>query len=487
MQQVGGKEEDKEWGSQMIQDYGFRIYNPTIGKFLSVDPLTNSYPWYTPYQFAGNKVIGAIDLDGLEEKWVVMYEVNETVGAPSINRNKTEIKINKDTEIYENGQRVAKTHIKIYKADGSVSTEIFIEQLDADGKMSNGFYPTARYNLNDRAGDNYEAGDAWTENTDTWASTAVWNLIFDLEGSSESEKFRKHINTSPEKIVEMEDFDDAMLAINSLMGVNPLISKSPPKVKKSVGCFTKDTKVKTNNGYISIGEIEVGDSIWAYNDTTSVFGFKKVSRVIKLESSGFCKVSYGNVFLEVTSEHPFYTPNGWQKIGELSIGDSLFTFSNTWEVISNIYFVSKPVTVYNLIVDDFHTYFVSENDILVHNGDPCQLKPEASASGTKKHGLKWKEGPARAKDTGNPQGQWGNKSDIGFATEKAKTLEVGKDGYFKLPEGHSSKVHLPNGTTVNAEYIWVRHNKNGKTWHGYPMREADIKANQRHKVVVDEP
>ena len=66
VQQVGGKEEDSEWGSQMIQDYGFRIYNPTIGKFLSVDPLSSSYPWYTPYQFAGNMPIWAIDLDGLE-------------------------------------------------------------------------------------------------------------------------------------------------------------------------------------------------------------------------------------------------------------------------------------------------------------------------------------------------------------------------------------------------------------------------------------
>ena len=62
-----GTEEDSEWGSQMIQDYGFRIYNPTIGKFLSVDPLMNSYPYYTPYQFAGNEPIWAIDLDGLEE------------------------------------------------------------------------------------------------------------------------------------------------------------------------------------------------------------------------------------------------------------------------------------------------------------------------------------------------------------------------------------------------------------------------------------
>ena len=51
----------------MIQDYGFRLYNPSIAKFLSVDPLTASYPWYTPYQFAGNTPIQAIDIDGLEE------------------------------------------------------------------------------------------------------------------------------------------------------------------------------------------------------------------------------------------------------------------------------------------------------------------------------------------------------------------------------------------------------------------------------------
>jgi hypothetical protein len=34
---------------------------------MSVDPLTKEYPWYTPYQFAGNKPIWAIDIDGLEE------------------------------------------------------------------------------------------------------------------------------------------------------------------------------------------------------------------------------------------------------------------------------------------------------------------------------------------------------------------------------------------------------------------------------------
>jgi len=54
-------------GGGATYDYGFRIYNPNIARFLSVDPLMGSYPWYTPYQFAGNKPIQCIDRDGLEE------------------------------------------------------------------------------------------------------------------------------------------------------------------------------------------------------------------------------------------------------------------------------------------------------------------------------------------------------------------------------------------------------------------------------------
>ncbi|HRF34404.1 MAG TPA: RHS repeat-associated core domain-containing protein [Cyclobacteriaceae bacterium] len=65
-----GKEKDDngEWGDDTNYDYGFRIYNPRIAKFLSVDPLTRDYPWYTPYQFAGNMPIWAIDVDGLEDQ-----------------------------------------------------------------------------------------------------------------------------------------------------------------------------------------------------------------------------------------------------------------------------------------------------------------------------------------------------------------------------------------------------------------------------------
>ncbi|MBC9914060.1 RHS repeat domain-containing protein [Chitinophaga varians] len=62
-----GKENDNEVkGEGNQQDYGFRIYDPRVGKFLSVDPLTGKYPELTPYQFASNRPIDGVDLDGLE-------------------------------------------------------------------------------------------------------------------------------------------------------------------------------------------------------------------------------------------------------------------------------------------------------------------------------------------------------------------------------------------------------------------------------------
>ena len=44
---------------------------------MSVDPLTASYPWYTPYQFAGNKPIWAVDFDGLEDQYYLIEFDND--------------------------------------------------------------------------------------------------------------------------------------------------------------------------------------------------------------------------------------------------------------------------------------------------------------------------------------------------------------------------------------------------------------------------
>ncbi len=53
-------------GAGNQQDYGMRIYDTRLGRFLSVDPLMKEYPELTPYQFASNTPIQGIDLDGEE-------------------------------------------------------------------------------------------------------------------------------------------------------------------------------------------------------------------------------------------------------------------------------------------------------------------------------------------------------------------------------------------------------------------------------------
>ncbi len=58
-----GKENDKETGEQ---DYGMRFYDSKVPHFLSVDPLFKKYPQYSPYIFAGDNPIMAVDLDGAE-------------------------------------------------------------------------------------------------------------------------------------------------------------------------------------------------------------------------------------------------------------------------------------------------------------------------------------------------------------------------------------------------------------------------------------
>jgi RHS repeat-associated protein len=50
------------------QDYGLRIYDSRISKFLSIDPIFRDYPWNSTYAFAEGDVIRCVDLDGGEKK-----------------------------------------------------------------------------------------------------------------------------------------------------------------------------------------------------------------------------------------------------------------------------------------------------------------------------------------------------------------------------------------------------------------------------------
>lgn len=75
-----------------------------------MDPLTKEYPWYTPYQFAGNTPIKFIDLDGLEPA----HNPNDPANQGGRNPTKTINKIyemsggdenfQRNLEMYANGE-----------------------------------------------------------------------------------------------------------------------------------------------------------------------------------------------------------------------------------------------------------------------------------------------------------------------------------------------------------------------------------------------
>ena len=58
-----GKERDHETG---LYYYGARYYAAWLARFVSVDPLAEQFSHLTPFQYASNDPIGAIDIDGLE-------------------------------------------------------------------------------------------------------------------------------------------------------------------------------------------------------------------------------------------------------------------------------------------------------------------------------------------------------------------------------------------------------------------------------------
>lgn len=63
-----GQEKDDEMHGATGTSYAFeyRMHDPRVGRFLSIDPLASKYPHNSPYAFSENRVLDRIELEGLE-------------------------------------------------------------------------------------------------------------------------------------------------------------------------------------------------------------------------------------------------------------------------------------------------------------------------------------------------------------------------------------------------------------------------------------
>ena len=137
-------------------------------------------------------------------------------------------------------------------------------------------------------------------------------------------------------------------------------------------CFIAGTKVSTENGRVPIENITAGMRVYAHNPETGETELKDVVRTFVRESNELVHISVNGEEIISTPTHPFWVPvKGWTKAIQLRAGDRLQLLNGEYVVIEQVQheLLESPITVYNFEVADFHTYYVTESQVLVHNAN----------------------------------------------------------------------------------------------------------------------
>lgn len=144
------------------------------------------------------------------------------------------------------------------------------------------------------------------------------------------------------------------------------------KQKKQGGgaCFTEDTLILTEDGLVEIDEIEVGDFVWSENPETGDITLKEVKETFVNKTDTLVCITVNNETIKTTEGHLFYVEDiGWLPASMLKKDDILSLEDGRELPIQSIRQVTYNyyINVYNFEVEDYHTYYVSDDSVLVHN------------------------------------------------------------------------------------------------------------------------
>lgn len=147
----------------------------------------------------------------------------------------------------------------------------------------------------------------------------------------------------------------------------------------TMSCFVAGTMVLTANGLIAIENIKTGDKVLSADPFSGATQEKRVIKTYQHEERDLVQLTIDNEIITTTYNHPFYVAEeGFVFANQLKIGTFLINKEGNRKIIERISYLksSDPVRVYNLNIEDYHTYFVGRNSILVHN--ECNLPTENS-------------------------------------------------------------------------------------------------------------
>ena len=158
-------------------------------------------------------------------------------------------------------------------------------------------------------------------------------------------------------------------------------------------CFVAGTLVQTADGTAAIETIEVGDYVWAWDELRNDVSLKRVLETYVNETDELVHVFVNGEEIVTTPPHPFYSPvKGWTDAVHLRAGDILVLVNGEYVVVEKVQheLLENPVKVYNFQVEDYHTYYVAECGVLVHNscgdtGTYNKLRAANKGSGNEVH------------------------------------------------------------------------------------------------------
>lgn len=141
------------------------------------------------------------------------------------------------------------------------------------------------------------------------------------------------------------------------------VTPAPPILSRAPECLVAGTLVWTETGPIAIEKIRVGDRVLAKNVETGELGYKPVLQTTVQTPKELRALGVGDETILSTGGHRFWVSGkGWVRARDVSTSSRVHTATGNAAIVSSQQ--DQPAETYNLVVADWHTYFVGRTGIL---------------------------------------------------------------------------------------------------------------------------